>query len=286
MYAVAGVSGNTGAVVAETLLARGEKVRVIVRDAARGRPWAERGAEVAVADLADVDALAAALTGTAGFYSLVPPQLGAKDPIAAGSAIGRGLVEASRRAGTHFVLLSSVGAQQPTGTGPIEILHHTEQAARAAGIRATFLRAGFFFENYGMVLQPITTDGVLPTYIALGTAVPTVTVADIGRQGAALLLDPPAQGQRVVELAGPTDPTPEQVAAAFAKVLGRSVVAVAPPLETIVPTFEGMGMPAAWAKLYEGLYRGVAEGRIVNEFPVVRGIDDLETGARRLVGPR
>ncbi|MCB9676401.1 MAG: NmrA family NAD(P)-binding protein [Alphaproteobacteria bacterium] len=284
MYAVAGVSGNTGAVVAQTLLDRGEAVRVIVRDAEKGRTWAERGAEVAVADLSDVDALAAALEGTAGFYSLVPPQYGASDPIAAGAAVGRGLVEASRRAGTHFVLLSSIGAQQPTGTGPIEILHRTEEAAKAAGIRASFLRAGYFFENYGMLLQPITTDGVLPTYIAPGTPMSTVTVADIGRQGAALLLDPPASGQRVVELAGPSDPTPEDVAAAFSKVLGRPVQVVAPPLESVVPTFEGMGLPTAWAKLYEGLYRGVAEGRVATAGPVTRGVDDVETAARRLLG--
>ena len=50
-YVIAGVSGNTGSVAAAALLDAGAKVRVVVRDAAKGAPWKARGAEVAVADL-------------------------------------------------------------------------------------------------------------------------------------------------------------------------------------------------------------------------------------------
>ncbi len=57
MYVVAGVSGNTGKVVAETLLAQKQPVRVIVRSAEKGEEWKARGAEVAVAELDDVAAL-------------------------------------------------------------------------------------------------------------------------------------------------------------------------------------------------------------------------------------
>ncbi len=53
MYVIAGVSGNTGKVVADTLLAQGKKVRVVVRDAQKGEAWKKRGAEVAVAELDD-----------------------------------------------------------------------------------------------------------------------------------------------------------------------------------------------------------------------------------------
>ena len=51
MYVVAGVSGNTGSVVADTLLAQKLPVRVVVRDEAKGAPWKAKGAEVAIADL-------------------------------------------------------------------------------------------------------------------------------------------------------------------------------------------------------------------------------------------
>ena len=74
MFVIAGVTGNTGAVVADTLLPAKAPVRVIVRDAAKGAAWQAKGAEVAIADLADVPALTAALRGAQGAYLLVPPR--------------------------------------------------------------------------------------------------------------------------------------------------------------------------------------------------------------------
>ena len=79
MYAVAGVTGNTGSVVATSLLGQGEQVRVIVRNEEKGRQWKEQGAEVAVASLDDAAALARALDGVEGLYYLVPPNLQAED---------------------------------------------------------------------------------------------------------------------------------------------------------------------------------------------------------------
>ena len=75
MFAITGITGHTGAVVAETLLAAGKPVRVIVRDAAKGAAWKARGAEVAVADLKDAAALAQAFRGVQGAYVLSPPDL-------------------------------------------------------------------------------------------------------------------------------------------------------------------------------------------------------------------
>src|SRR5688500_6999772 len=86
MYAIAGVSGHTGAVVATTLLAAGKPVRVIVRDAAKGAEWKAKGAEVAVASLDDRPALAQALRGAEGAYLLIPPNGWTQTGIAADRA--------------------------------------------------------------------------------------------------------------------------------------------------------------------------------------------------------
>ena len=53
MFVITGATGNTGSVAAEALLAAGKKVRVVVRDAAKAKALAERGAEVFIADLSD-----------------------------------------------------------------------------------------------------------------------------------------------------------------------------------------------------------------------------------------
>src|SRR5690348_15641540 len=72
MFVIAGASGKTGKVVAETLLSEGKRVRVVTRDAARVALLKARGAEIAVASLDDERALERELEGAAGFYTLLP----------------------------------------------------------------------------------------------------------------------------------------------------------------------------------------------------------------------
>ena len=43
MFVVPGASGNTGKVVAETLLGQKKKVRVVLHDAAKGKAWLPKG---------------------------------------------------------------------------------------------------------------------------------------------------------------------------------------------------------------------------------------------------
>ena len=59
MYAVMGITGNVGAAVARTLLAKGEKVRGIVGNPEKAAGWQKQGAELFKADYNDVDALTA-----------------------------------------------------------------------------------------------------------------------------------------------------------------------------------------------------------------------------------
>ncbi|MEV0171750.1 NAD-dependent epimerase/dehydratase family protein [Streptomyces sp. NPDC050803] len=64
---VTGVTGQVGRRFVPRLLARTDRrtdqVRVLVRDEARGEPFAERGAQVVVGDLRDEEALAKAVAG-------------------------------------------------------------------------------------------------------------------------------------------------------------------------------------------------------------------------------
>ena len=73
MYAVTGITGKVGGIVARTLLAAGLPVRAIVRDTDKGRPWAEKGCEVAIASIADADGLTKAFSGVDGVFLMTPP---------------------------------------------------------------------------------------------------------------------------------------------------------------------------------------------------------------------
>ena len=73
MYVVAGATGNTGSVAADTLLAEGKQVTVIVRSAEKGEPWRAKGAKVAVSNLDETAKVREILAGAEGVYLLIPP---------------------------------------------------------------------------------------------------------------------------------------------------------------------------------------------------------------------
>src|SRR5580700_11543312 len=73
MFAVTGITGNVGSVVADKLLKAGQSVRAVVREKSKGDPWAKRNCEVAVADIYDATALTEAFKDSEGVFILVPP---------------------------------------------------------------------------------------------------------------------------------------------------------------------------------------------------------------------
>src|SRR2546426_1574527 len=145
MFVVAGATGNTGKTVAEILLAHQQPVRVIAREERKAAAWRARGAEAALTSLDDVGGLTRALAGASGAYLLIPPQYAAEDLLAAQRSVADAIAEAVKASGIpHVVLLSSLGAQHPEGTGPIRSLHHAERAIGKAARNITVLRAAYF----------------------------------------------------------------------------------------------------------------------------------------------
>jgi len=287
MYAIAGVTGHTGRVVAETLQAKGQPIRAIVRDEAKGASWKGRGAEVAVASVDDEAALTRALTGVQGAYVLLPPDAVTTDFFGSRAKMVDAIARAAVKAGLpHLVLLSSIGAQIPTGTGPIAALHYAERSFEKLGIATTFVRASYFLENYGGVLAPAKNNGVLPSFLPANRTHAVVTTTDIGRTAAQALLDGP-RGRRVIELSGPADVTPADVAAALTDLLGRTVNVAEAPLEAVVPTFMSFGMSQHVAELYREMYDAFIAGYITWEGTAaerVRGSIGVKDGLRAMLG--
>ena len=73
MYVILGATGHTGSVVANFLLSKGQKVRVIGRDPGRLQRFVDKGAEAFTADMSDAAALTKAFSGARAAYLLLPP---------------------------------------------------------------------------------------------------------------------------------------------------------------------------------------------------------------------
>jgi uncharacterized protein YbjT (DUF2867 family) len=272
-FVVFGVSGNTGRVVAEALLAKKKSVRVVVRDAKKGEDWRARGAEVAVADTGDVAALTRALTGAEGAYLLVPPAVTAPDYAAHQAATVESFQRAIGDAGVpHVVLLSSIGAQHPSGTGPIAGLHHAEKSlSRLGATRFSFVRAAYFIENEGAGLA-VLPHGIVPTFLPKDLAHEMVATRDIGELAATLLLEGTPATNQVVELSH-AKRSASDVADALTAITGKPIAAAEQPLSEVVPTFAKFGLSANVAELYREMYEGIISGRVA-----------FEGGHRREVG--
>jgi uncharacterized protein YbjT (DUF2867 family) len=287
MYVIAGVSGNTGSVVADTLLAAKQPVRVIVRDAAKGAPWKARGAEVAVAALEDRAALARALAGATGAYLLLPPNgfgdtdLAANRKRLAASIVG---AVADARPG-HVVLLSSIGADHESGTGPIRYLRPLEQGLREIGVPSTFLRAGFFVENWVGIAQGAIDSGTLYYGMRSDAKLPQIATPDIGRTAARLLLEGAPRGVRIVQLAGPADLTVQEIGGVLGAIAGKPIAVVTVPRQATIGAFTGMGASQEIAEMYADLMDGFNDGRLVWEpgHEVVRGTVTVEQRLRELL---
>ena len=244
MYAITGISGRVGGAAAENLLAHGEQIRAIVRNAEKAAHWRDRGAEIAVAHVDDPNALASAFAGTDGVFLMIPPNF----------APAPGFPETRKTLASYHaalaktlpkkaVYLSSIGAEQNSGLGLITSLHLLEQTLGDLPIAHAFLRAGWFMENHAWDATTAKSEGrIFSNLYPLDRKFSLVATADIGKAGADVLCQE-WTGIRYIEVAGPEQYSPNDIARAFTTVLQRPIEAVAVPRDRWTEFFVGQGMP-------------------------------------------
>lgn len=88
-----------------------------------------------------------------------------------------------------------------------------------------------------------------------------------------------------MELAGPEEYSPDDVAAALGRLLDKPVTAQHAPLSAVVPTFKSFGFSDEAAKLFEEMYTAFSKGAVGYEYPgkLVRGTVTLSEALRGMV---
>ncbi|RJQ78219.1 SDR family oxidoreductase [Pseudonocardiaceae bacterium YIM PH 21723] len=254
MIAVTGVTGVTGQLggrVARRLAAAGNAQRLIVRDASRAPRLA--GAEVAVADYRDRDAVTEALTGAGTVLMVSAPE--AADRL----TTHRSFVEGAVAAGVgHLIYVSFYGAS-PTATFTLAREHAaTEELIRGTGLAYTFLRDNFYADFLPGLAGP---DGVIRGPAADGR-VAAVAQDDIADAAAAVLGDPEPHVGRTYTLTGPDSLSLHEVAELITTVTGRETRYEAETLEEAARSRAGYNAPDWQLQAWISTYTAMAHGEV------------------------
>ena len=223
MHVILGASGHTGQIVAKSLLARGQKVRVVGRNAENLQSLAAAGAEVSLADATDAYALTQAFQDADSAYVLLPPNVSSNDYRGHQERASDAIASAVKRAGTqHVVALSSIGADKSSGTGPVVGLYHLEQKLNHIdGLNVLYLRAGYFMENTLAQAGVIRQLGSMAGPLRPDLKVPMIATRDIGEAAAEALVQRDFHGKQTRELQGHRDLDYTEAASIIGKAIGK-----------------------------------------------------------------
>ena len=263
--AVMGATGNIGGRISETLLAGGHTVRALGRSADRLAGLKAKGAQVLTGDAGDAGYLTKAFTGAAAAFTLLPPNPVSADFLADMARQGEAIATAAAQSGLqHLVPLSSIGAAQAAGTGPIAGLHaQEERLKRVTGLNVLALRPGYFFENFLHVLGLIRHQGINGGGAAASTRVPMIATQDIAAAAARALAARDWRGFKVQELLGPRDLTFAEATGIVGAALGKPDLAyVQFPYADYSAALQQNGLSKSVADLYAEMEKAMDEGRV------------------------
>lgn len=194
---------------------------------------------------------------------MLPPIFDPSPGLPEAGALIATLCEALRNgAPKRVVALSTIGAdaEQPNLLSQLGLL---ERSLSTLPLPVTFLRAAWFMENAALDVADARDTGLIASYLQpLDRAMPMVATVDIGRR-IAKLLGENWSGVRIEEIEAARRVTPNAIAAAFAKALGKPVKAAAVPREKWETIFRGQGManPLPRMQMLDGFNEGWIEFR-------------------------
>ena len=270
MYVILGATGNTGKVVAETLLDSGHEVRVVGRSKARLEGFTVLGAEILEANLTDSAAVTKAFAGAKAVYALVPPNLASTDYRAEQDAVTESLAKALEATGVgHVVALSSFGADKADKTGPIAGLHVMEERfSQIPKLNSLFLRAGYFMEN--LLAQPgiIKSFGMMAGPVRADLALPMIATHDIAAAAADALAKLDFRGHQTRELLGQRDLNYLEMAKIIGAAIGLPNLSyVQLPAEQVILAMTQMGMSKNMAALICEMADALNNGHVAAQEP-------------------
>jgi uncharacterized protein YbjT (DUF2867 family) len=232
---VIGATGTTGQPLLEKLAGT---EGVVVRAATRtpGKVVRDRNIEYVPFAYKEVSSIQKALQNVQKVYLVTPfvPEL---------FDFESAVIEQLRHSGVELVVkLSVVGADQDDGTTPVKIHRQLEQLIRDTGVAHTFLRPGFFMQNYANIMS----DTILAEnafYLPMGEGkVSVVDTRDVAAVAYKVLTGAGHEGHAYT-LTGPEALSNYEIATILSDVLRREIKYVDVSQEQARVGLKAAGLP-------------------------------------------
>ncbi|GGV45911.1 NmrA family transcriptional regulator [Streptomyces longisporoflavus] len=266
MIVITAPTGNIGGHLLPLLLesapARGEELRVIVRDAARLTDAVRERVEVITGSHGDPEVVDRAFEGADAVFWLVPPDA-SLTPEDAYSGFTRPAAKALVAHGVgHVVGVSALGRGTPVAdrAGLVTASHAMDDLIAGTGVAYRALANPSFFENVLEEAGSLREKGVFTDAVDADRRAPLVAVADIAAVAADLLLDRTWTGSDNVPVLGPQDLSPDDLARIMTEQLGRPVRYERQPLDELYDTLVGYRLNKAFAQGIVDMKRAKNEG--------------------------
>lgn len=239
MILVVGATGQLGGMIAQSLLARGDSVRALVRNPAECGWLTAAGATLAVGDLHDPVSLANACSGASAVVTTATSMArGGADTIESVDRTGNlNLIAAAAAHGVErFIFVSALGAAAESPMPLLSAKGAAEERLRDSGIPATILQPDFYMELLPVAVvgapalagQPVTLVGEGRRRHSL------VSMSDVARYAVAALDHADSAGETLV-IGGPKPVSWHDIVAAFERELGREIAVSYAPIGVEVP---------------------------------------------------
>ncbi|NUK01671.1 SDR family oxidoreductase [Streptomyces lunaelactis] len=251
---VTGATGHLGRLVIDELLATvpAQRIAAVVRDKEKAADLSARGVELRIADYSEPESLAGAF------------RAGDRVLLISGSEVGQrvaqhtAVVEAAKAAGVAQLAYTGV-LGGPDADFLLAAEHKvTEQRILESGLPYTFLRHGWYTENYTGNLAPVLEHNAVVASAGEGR-VASATRADYAAAAAAVLTGDGHLG-KAYELSGDVAWSFAEYAAELSRQTGRTIAYTNVPAEAHLGILTGAGVPEPFAEVLVDVDAAVGRG--------------------------
>lgn len=286
MIVITGASGQLGQLVIAELLKKTAAANIVaaVRDPAKAAHLAALGVQVRQADYDQPASLDAAFRGADKVLLISSNAVGSR------VAQHQNVVDAARRTGVALLVYTSV-LRADTSTLALAGEHRaTEAAIRAAGLPYSFLRNGWYLENYTEHLAPALAHGALLGSAGTGR-IAAAARADYAAAAATVLTQAQAP-DAIYELAGERAFTMAELAGAVTRLSGKEVAYRDLPRDQYQAILLDVGLPAVMVELLGDSDACARDGALEGSGAALRALvgrelvtlDEAITGGLRSLG--